>query len=366
MTESRQLLALGDFSNAERNRFTTIGQESAFEFHFESDPHEASHWLDHNEPQALLLDGESSEAEAFALERRAESKHATLPLLSLTKAVTDLAFIEAFSWGADDVVDRHDTAALRSRLRHLPKEPIVMPESTRGQVLVADADRARRILVGRVLRNAGYKVTFAVEADDLNQFVQDRNLDVVVANVALTPSPREFAQKLRDKDHPALCVLGCPPRDLKKNKAILNGLPGATTTDAFAPAENVLFVSNELGRPRGTDNRASARLLYGTATGFRSIGREMDDHGFTYNVSLGGLYVRTLAPPDEELVWLELCPPRGERRVRLVGKVAWRRGLTKGEYATVPPGFGVEIIDGARMDIKAWQDGCRAFQNVVD
>lgn len=366
MTASRLLLALGDFSNTERNRFTTIGQESAFTVHFESDPHEASLWLDRNEPQALLLDGESTEAEAFALERRAESRYATLPLLSLTKAVTDLAFIEAFSWGADDVVVRHDAASLRARLRHLPKELSALPESTRGQVLVAEAERARRLLVGRVLRNAGYQITFAVEANDLKQFTQSLELDVLVANIALTPSPRELVEGLRQRERPTLCVLSCPPRDLKKHKSVLEGLIGVTTTDAFAPAENILFVSNELGRPRGTDLRGSQRLLYGTTVGFRSVGREMDDHGFTYNVSEGGLYVRTLAPPDDELVWLELCPPRGERRVRLVGRVAWRRGLAKGEYATVPPGFGVEIIDGARMDVSAWRDGCRAFQSVID
>ena len=61
--------------------------------------------------------------------------------------------------------------------------------------------------------------------------------------------------------------------------------------------------------------RGTARVLYGTAVAFRPMGRDTDDFGFTYNVSAGGLYVRTLAPPDEQLVWLELCPPRGERRV---------------------------------------------------
>jgi len=52
--------------------------------------------------------------------------------------------------------------------------------------------------------------------------------------------------------------------------------------------------------------------------------------------------------------------------LRLVGKIAWRRGLAQGQYATVPPGFGIEIVDGARMDIAAWRAGCQAFQSMVD
>ena len=64
-------------------------------------------------------------------------------------------------------------------------------------------------------------------------------------------------------------------------------------------------------------------------------------------------------------MWLELCPPRAERRVRLVGKVAWRRGLGKGEFATVPPGFGVQIVDGAKMDLEVWLDRYRAFAEML-
>ena len=98
---------------------------------------------------------------------------------------------------------------------------------------------------------------------------------------------------------------------------------------------------------------------------FRDAGRESDDLGYTYNLSAGGLYVRTLAPPEEDICWLELLPPRSERRVRLVGRIAWRRWLERGEFATVPPGFGVEIIDGSKADLAAWEAGYRAFAKAL-
>jgi hypothetical protein len=172
-------------------------------------------------------------------------------------------------------------------------------------------------------------------------------------------------EKLRTAGSQALFIVNCPPRDLKQHRQAFARVERATPTDGYAPAENVLFVSNELSRGFGVDKRTSPRLLFGTTTAFRGAGRDSDDWGYTYNISHHGIYVRTLAPPDEDWVWLELCPPRSERRVRLVGRVAWRRGLSKGEFATVPPGFGVQIVDGAKMDLETWTDSYHAFADVL-
>jgi Tfp pilus assembly protein PilZ len=135
-----------------------------------------------------------------------------------------------------------------------------------------------------------------------------------------------------------------------------------SVADGYAPPENVLFIVNELLAPRNVDQRASPRLLYGTTVAFRPAGREEDEIGFSYNVSAGGVFVRTLAPPDfGQEVWLEMWPPRSERRVRLEGVVAWRRAFGRGAGATVPPGFGVKLTDGLGQDMGRWRSGCEVF-----
>jgi DNA-binding response OmpR family regulator len=365
MSEHRHVLAVGAFTSTERNALTEMAHQSALEVHVESDPPTAAAWLDSRSAIAMLMDGNMTGGEAFAVERRAESQHATLPVLTWNHAVNDLSFAEAFSWGADDVVHRDDPHALIARLRHLPKEPGAIAASKRGVALVADSDRNRRIVVGRVLRNAGYSVTFAVSGNDIEKFVKDSPVELVVTNATLHVSPLDAVQKIRQLGSRALFIVNFSPRDLKRARKDFANVERATPTDGFAPAENVLFVSNELGRGFGVDKRTSARLLFGTTVRFRGAGRESDDWGYTYNISQQGIYVRTLAPPDDELVWLELCPPRGERRVRLVGKVAWRRGLGKSEFATVPPGFGVQIVDGAKMDMEYWFNRYRAFAEML-
>ena len=360
-----RVLAVGAFDARERSELAEAAAQSALEMHIEAEPSQAAAWLDKNDAIAILTDGDMPDCGTFALERRAESKNAALPVLTWTRTVTDLSFAEAFSWGADDVVNRSDPYALLARLRQLPKD--VKPPATahRGVALVADGDRNRRIVVGRVLRNAGYSVTFAINEDDLERFVATEKVELVVTNSALHAAPLATVERLRRSGNQALFIVNCPPRDLKLARQAFAKIERATPTDGFAPAENVLFVSNELGRGFGTDKRTSPRILFGTTTAFRGAGRDSDDWGYSYNISQNGIYVRTLAPPDDDLVWLELCPPRGERRVRLVGKVAWRRGLSKGEFATVPPGFGVQIIDGAKMDLELWADRYHAFAEVL-
>jgi len=61
-------------------------------------------------------------------------------------------------------------------------------------------------------------------------------------------------------------------------------------------------------------------------------------------------------------VWLELWAPRSSRRVRLAGKVAWRRHFGPNERATVPPGFGVQVTAGLAGDLERWRDGCALLQ----
>ncbi|MDP9150257.1 MAG: PilZ domain-containing protein, partial [Myxococcota bacterium] len=157
-----------------------------------------------------------------------------------------------------------------------------------------------------------------------------------------------------------------PPKRMAALHAAIASLGPNTVADGYAPPENVLFLTNELLSRRGVDQRATPRVLYGTAVAFRAAGREEDEIGFSYNVSAGGVYVRTLDPLDAgQEVWLEMWPPRSERRVRLAGAVAWKRGFGPSDGATVPSGFGVKITDGLAGDLARWESGYRSFADSV-
>jgi DNA-binding response OmpR family regulator len=360
--EARSLLALGKFRREERAALAVAAEQAAFQLHAVDTSDEASSWLSNHDAHAALLESEHSEA--VAVEARSSARHVRLPMLALARSVSDLAFNDAFSWGADDVLPFGEVRPLLTRLRNLPREQAEPPKTGRGNALIAEADRTRRTVVARVLRNAGYSVTFAVTGEDTAQFAERADLALAVVSSELLPDLRPVVERARAAGSSANFILCCAPRDLRTVREGLEDLTGVAVVDGYAAPENVLFASNEL-RAGGVNNRKSARLLYGTTVAFRGAGRERDDLGFTYNVSSSGIYVRTLAPPDDEEAWVELRPPRSDRLVRLVVKIAWRRRFNHNENATVPPGFGAQIVDGARADLDAWTDGYSAMATAL-
>jgi DNA-binding response OmpR family regulator len=351
---TRPILVFGQFSREDLDVINDAAEESACTLSHASSIEQALGWLDEHEAHGLLCHSEDSEL--LAVQTRSRAGLSRLPVLTLSKSLTDLDFASAFSWGADDVVPLGSLRPLITRLRALPKEPPTAPVEKRGTALVAESDRVRRTTVARVLRNAGFALRFAVTPDDTEHFAADPALSLVVISKELLPSPLENIESARAAGSNANFVVCSPPRDIKHDRAALHGLAGVTVTDSFAAPENVLFVANELGGGR-TNNRKSARIPYGVRVAFRGAGRDTDEHGYSYNVSERGIYVRTLAPPEDDEAWVELSPPRVERVVRLVGRIAWRRPFNYNESATVPPGFGVEIIDGAAKDRALWVEG---------
>ncbi len=359
--DKRPLLAFGHFNDRQRKTLSSAAIESAFDVSVVGAAQEASHWLADHQPHAMLFQGTTLDG----MEPRADARHAQVPIIALAKELTDLAFAEVFSWGGDDVVALDNPRSLVGRLRALPKAAPEPPTNGRGTALVADPDQTRRIVLGRVLRNAGYSVTFAAADADAQGYAEHPEIDLVVLNTELSPEPRALIERSRAVGANATWVLTCPPRELGRTRKLLAGLDRTSAMDGFAPPENVLFLANELSGARRTNQRKSPRLLFGTTVAFRGAGRDHDDYGYSYNISAGGLYVRTLLPPEDNQVWLELTPPRSERRVRLVGKVVWRRGFAPNGMATVPPGFGVQLVDGAKADMDAWYAGYEAFSSAM-
>ncbi len=359
---TRPILVFGQFKHEDLDVISAAARESACTLSHAGSLEQALSWLDGHEAHGILCHSEDSEQ--LAVQTRSRAGLSRLPVLTLSETLTDLDFASAFAWGADDVVPLGSQRPLMTRLRALPKEPPTAPIEKRGTALVAESDRVRRTTVARVLRNAGFSLRFAVTDEDTERFVNDTTLALVVVSKELFPSPPESIKAARAAGNNANFVVCSPPRDIKHDREALLGLSGVTVTDSFAAPENVLFVANELGGGR-TNNRRSARIPYGVRVAFRSAGRDSDDHGYSYNISENGLYVRTLAPPEDDEAWVELTPPRMERYVRLVGRVAWRRPFNYNESATVPPGFGLEIVDGAARDRALWGEGYLRLADTV-
>jgi Tfp pilus assembly protein PilZ/ActR/RegA family two-component response regulator len=316
-------------------------------------------------PLAILLRLDAPDAAQTCARLRSQARDAQIPLFGVVDELSDLAFTELFVWGGDDLIGLASAQPLTRRLRALRagSDRQGQSSSEKPQAVVAGGDATWRSVMGRALYNGGFTVRFAgsVEALVTEALSDGVTVAVIADDIEAAGAPAALSV-LRAKGSKAACVLVVPPKRMAAATAMVKPLGQASVADGFAPPENVLFLVNELLAPRGVDKRASPRLLYGTTVAFRAAGRDADETGFAYNVSAGGLYIRTLAPLDPgQEVWLEMWAPRSERRVRLAGKVAWRRPFGNVGGATVPAGFGVCITEGLAGDFERWKSGYEAF-----
>jgi len=331
---------------------------------------EAARALADVQPLAVVIPLDAPGAGAACAQLRIQARLAPVPIFGVVPELSDIAFTELFVWGGDDLVGLASPQPMLRRLRALlaqPASPAPAAKAEPKQAVVAGAEPTWRTVMGRVLYNGGFGVRFAASADGLADECLVDGVRVVVVTDDLGPSgPLGALAEARSRGSTAAFVLVAPPKRMPAATSAIKSLGRASVGDGFAPPENVLFIVNELLAARGVDKRASARLLYGTAVTFRAAGRDEDEIGFSYNVSGGGLFVRTLAPLDAgQEAWLEMWPPRCERRVRLAGTVAWRRPFGPNGGATVPAGFGVRIADGLAGDLDRWRSGYDVFASSI-
>lgn len=308
-------------------------------------------WLSAQEPRALVFKANIARAERFCQAVRSKPRLAGVPLIALVSDPSDPFVDKLYAMGVDDAIQDRFGPGFVTRMKTLPDRVAEAPR--RGTAVVAEPDRDRQNLVARVLANAGYDVRSAIDSISLAFYIQQHKPRLVVGSVALGP-PRALISDARRRGYSAPWIVTARRRELHKHADDLGGLERVCVVASTSAPEVVLYAANELLRGEEVPARSEPRLLYATTLLFRSPGDETDELGFSYNVSTRGVFVRTLAPPEGDQVWLEARPPKSRRRVRLEGRVTWRRPYVPTAAPTGPPGFGVLITGGLSQGVEHW------------
>lgn len=355
MPRTRYLLVLARLETERQRKLGVIASATQLELAAVADIASALGWLERHEPEIVAFDSSIPKAEQLCQKLRSRKTWGRVPMIALAEEPSDAHIEKLFAMGVDDVVPLSAWPAFIARLRALPRVESIHPPPGRGKAIVADPERERCDVVGRVLMNAGFDVRYALDRRALEYYSLQADVDLIVVNVELG-DPRELVEQARKNKSTAAWVVATRRRDFEEHSRAVAALERVALAPAVGAPESVLFVANELLSNRRTA-RGSARVLHGSMVAFRPAGTESDDLGFTYNISSDGMYVRTLAPPEGEEVWLEVTPPKHNRRVRLLGRAVWRRGFEGNTGASVPPGFGVQLIDGLGDGLSLWREG---------
>lgn len=304
-------------------------------------------------PRCVLTD---SHQDTFEINRalRERADCSGVPLIALVDQVNDQNALELYRLGADDICSMHDVMGMTRRLTALERfDPTARTALSQGSCLLAQPDAYRRQVLGRVLRQAGFDVSFASTARDAIAVAERVPPKVVVVSDELPPDGGRAALEALSKHW-----LGVMPAVLLSSETSARPNEPWYVIPHDSPPDDLLFVLNELLRPRELlESRASRRVIHATLCAFRAAGELETRYGLTYNISREGLYIRTFdAPCERGPVWLDLRPPGSKSAVHIRGDLVWMRTLATGARGTAPPGFGVRLSPDAcpKEDLQAY------------
>lgn len=355
----RYLLAVTAPNTRQAKTLAVMAENVSLELVTFGEPHEAAAWLERNDPRVVVLDLRVAGVNDVCRKVRSKRQLCGVPIIALTRQISDGEAARFYAVGVDDVLPLDANAQLLVRLRQLSQHSLAPPLEL-GTAIIADPEAQRRDIFGRVFMNAGYDIEYAVDDRALRSADAVAKAKVIVVSAKLG-DPRALIESAKANGSAAVWVVGVPRRELDALDQRLTGLEGVAVIARDAPPTDALFFANELLLPPGARLRKGERRLYGTQVRFRAVGGVDTDFGFSYNVSDAGLYVRTLAPPTADRVWLEVRPPLSSEWACLEAEVAWRRPFATQGGAAVPPGFGVKLLSGLGQSLVSWKRCVRDF-----
>jgi DNA-binding response OmpR family regulator len=357
MAQPATVLILAEVDDADRVALVAACTDAGFSPTVEPSAEVATGKLGQKRFDALVVHMGTPGAALACMRARGKLLRIRVPVLALADAEEDAAFARAYRAGADEVLVLGRSAELTARLLALPKPSIPQPGNARGDAVVADADRTRAEVIERVLRDAGFRVEVVGDGFAARLQAGRPSLKVAVVDASLDDVPPLITQA-RAKGARCAWVVRARPELVDDLRQKLAKLQRVAVVSAYGPPDDVLFETNRMLEPRdgdGRDGRADSRVLHGTIVRLRWRKDGATSTGYTYNVSPLGLFVRSVVGPVGETVEIEVAPPGSDTKVRLEGRIAWRREFGTTRKEPVPAGFGIQITGG---DIDAWAEAC--------
>ena len=357
---------IGDPGPSIKTVLTTIRESGLTAKRIESADHAVS-ILDREPPAAVILDGSLRGTQSFLEELRETRSLASIPVIMRLPELDPVLLSDGFRWGMDDFVIDGNVAQFAAFIALLGnKDSWNAVRAPAGEIILAHEDRQERAKFGRVLRRNGFDTYFAGSSDELVEAMQKRDARAVIASCDLpgTP-PAELILEARHREEevpPAILVCGADGIDELRRE-----LPEDKTLKYFETGtdpEGVTFVLNELLAPPPIGARRSSRILWAAPATFRISGNENTMTGYTFNINLGGIYIRTLTSlPLQTKIEVSFRPPFGRGEVFVDAQVVWRKQMGDTSGAASPPGMGLQFLDLWPADAAAYETG---YQQLLD
>lgn len=299
---------------------------------------------------AIVADVAGTNLEEVSALVRSSERTENLPLLVVVRDPVRDPLERPFRLGIDDYVVESAIHQLRDRAAVLAQDdPWTGVRAPAGRIVLADADRGRRQLVARIMRNSGFDLAFASDGAELaDQLRRDPAPRLAIVASELPPeSATALLPKLRGV-RPGVEIPWLILAESARLQDVLDvarAYGPASVFDRGGPPENIIFLVNDLLQARAVEARRSARLLHGAPVTFWTDGNAEPFWAYAYNINRTGLYVRTLVPPPiGTVLHVRFRPPFGEGMVAADAQVMWRKEYGSKAGPLYPPGIGIQFV----------------------
>lgn len=308
---------------------------------------------------AIIIGSETPELAKLISSLREDEALSTVPVILFMSTLDSASLKSAFRQGVDDYLidgSEEQLAALLAALKN--ENPWSVGGAPAGRIILAHHDRLERVKLSRVLRQNGFDVFFVSSIEELESALDQQTPRAVVTSSQLPgPSIGEIVDAHSQGSLPLVLLTANSP-EKRLPESLLNR-PRTAMFESGSDVSGLTFIINELcapQRPKGI--RKSARILYGTPISFVHGQGEMAFYGFTYNISIDGVYIRTLTPlPVPSVMDISFKPPFGPQRVIAGAQVAWVKLFGQEGGPISPPGMGVQFTSMMDDDRTVYESG---------
>lgn len=311
--------------------------------------------LSRQEPLAILVSLQLSDGGGHECCRRIKENYAWrhLPIIVLTQTGQAHELMYCWRAAASDFLKRPVSPARLARklevIRMAAAARDADPGLTGRKVLLLETSRFYRNAIGGNLEHAGLHVIYAEEPDEALELAKEHadQLDACLVGLPSLPTALEVVVALKGLAPRAagrvLVLSGKAQVDETLHAKVMRLTGSATLDKRDLPFDLVLSrVFSQLKPANVLELRSSERMPFFTVVEFSTDGQEWGC-GFSYDVSVGGIFVRTLNPlPTGQKVTLRMdFVGQAESST---GVVAWANPFTPRATFTSPVGMGIRLI----------------------
>lgn len=223
-----------------------------------------------------------------------------------------------------------------------------MAQTKNVRILVADDSKLWQRMICEMLVEAGYEVHLASDGLECVRKLKYEldNVSLLLLDIRMPELDgfgvlRELKQAKLTADIPVLAISS----DYREEHLESLKRLGATGyLNKKIPLEDIMFRINRILYPEKEDLRMSPRVEDNIFIRYRVNGSRFS--GYSFNISSGGLFIRTIVPPPEKTkVRLSFNLPRNGKFIRAGGIITWRNKYRPDTQTSYPPGIGVKFTN---------------------